>query len=245
MRATSTPDPTDAEVDGSSLHPGVAEGVLGFGAGDGSATVQYLARGVTRVPDFPATIGWVVEVDGPPPRGLGVPAVGGIDRDVVRAGDLVRVDGDRGSLTLRAVTRHDVVTAFLERPDGRILVLRRSNRVGSFRGHWAGVSGFLEDPTPEGQAVREVHEETGVAPSDLALAARGRLVFARDGDRIFAIHPFRFRVGHVAVRLDWEHTEFAWIPPVELSGRRTVPKLTQVWERVAPPRGEAAAAEIV
>jgi 8-oxo-dGTP pyrophosphatase MutT (NUDIX family) len=245
MPATSTPDPVDADLQGVAMHPGVAEGRLGFGESSEAARIVYLPRGVRRTPGLTAVRGWVLEVDQPPTGSLDAPAVGGIEHDLVREGDAVLVDGDRGVLILRGVTRHDVVTAFLQRPDGRILVLRRSERVGSFRGRWAGVSGFLEDPTPEAQAMREVEEETGVPASALTLAATGRPVFARDGDRVFAVHPFRFRVGEVSIRLDWEHTEFAWIPPAELGARSSVPKLTRVWDRVAPRRTRTAADERV
>ena len=87
----------------------------------------------------------------------------------------------------RAVEETHVVTCFLLRagPHGRdeLLILRRSGRVRTYRGRWAGVSGYLESartgaglgeppepgarpPSPEDQARREVQEETGLSPAD-------------------------------------------------------------------------------
>ena len=48
-----------------------------------------------------------------------------------------------------------VVTCFLLRR-GRILVLRRSQRVGTHRGKWAGVSGTIEAATPYERALVEL-----------------------------------------------------------------------------------------
>jgi 8-oxo-dGTP diphosphatase len=45
-----------------------------------------------------------------------------------------------------------VVTCFLE-SNGAILILRRSELVGSYQGRWAGVSGYIEqENTPDEQA---------------------------------------------------------------------------------------------
>ena len=59
-----------------------------------------------------------------------------------------------------------VVTSFI-RHRGKILVLRRSEKVGTYKGKWAGVSGYLEDPTPLAQALREINEETGLTGSEV------------------------------------------------------------------------------
>jgi hypothetical protein len=162
------------------------------------------------------------------------PVVGGIDSDLLREGDPVTIDGTLGSVELAEVEATEVVTAFLQRPDGRILLLRRSDRVGSFRGAWAAVSGFLEDPTPEAQARREILEETGILPQQCRLATAAPVVYARADRRMFVIHPFRFEVDDPAVRLDWEHTEFEWVDPSEIVRRSTVPKLDRAWIEVAP-----------
>ncbi|MCI4350057.1 MAG: NUDIX domain-containing protein [Thermoplasmata archaeon] len=218
------------------LRPGLVDGHLAVRGSTPHGGILYVPRTASVPPVAPGVTGWVFEL----PDGAAVPvapriaAIGGIDSDLVRDGDRVRLDGSRGVLTLQDAVRRDVVSVFLQRHDGRILILLRSDRVGSFRRHWAGVSGFLEEASPEAQAYKEVLEETGIAAEALTLAARGRLVFARDGDRVFAIHPFRFRVADVDVRLDWEHTAHAWVSPKELGRRTIVPKLDRVWEGVAP-----------
>ncbi|MFY9717712.1 MAG: NUDIX domain-containing protein [Thermoplasmata archaeon] len=184
----------------------------------------------------PAVSGIVL--DGLAPLRVGapsVPVVADLPSDLFREGEIVEIDGDRGSASVPGLRRVDVVTAFLERSDGKVLLLRRSERVGSFRGRWAGVSGYLEDPTAELQAIREIAEETGVAASDLSLERTGRFVYARKGATVYAVHPFRFRTRRSDVRLDWEHTESEWVDPAVFRERSTVPNLERAWKAVAPP----------
>jgi translation initiation factor 2B subunit (eIF-2B alpha/beta/delta family) len=54
-----------------------------------------------------------------------------------------------------------VVTAFL-RNRGEVLLVRRSDAVGTYRGKWGGVSGYVETEDPLADAYREIHEETGI-----------------------------------------------------------------------------------
>jgi len=164
-----------------------------------------------------------------------VPVVGRVDRDVLREGEVVEVNGTLGRFGIAGVEEVRVVTSFLERTDGRILLLQRSSKVGSFQGRWAGVSGYLEAPTALEQAFREVVEETGLAAGDLELLREGAPVLARDGARVFVVHPFRFHARRTDFRLDWEHVRAEWVDPSEIRRRATVPKLDRAWESVGAP----------
>ena len=65
-----------------------------------------------------------------------------------------------------------VVTCFLE-SDGEILILRRSEQVGTYQGRWAGVSGYIETNADE-QALVEIEEETSLCREDFELIKRGK-----------------------------------------------------------------------
>jgi 8-oxo-dGTP diphosphatase len=137
-----------------------------------------------------------------------------------------------------------VVTCFLLRtsPHGHdeVLLLRRSGRVRTYKGRWAGVSGYLEgEPeAAEEQARREIQEETGLTDADVELLQAGEpLTFDDpDLDTRWTVHPFLFRVRpEVAIAIDWEHTETRWIRPGALGRYRTVPRLKEALARVYPP----------
>ena len=53
-----------------------------------------------------------------------------------------------------------VVSCFIE-CRGCLILLKRSHRVGTYRGKWATVSGYLEKP-PDEQALTELQEEAGL-----------------------------------------------------------------------------------
>ena len=129
---------------------------------------------------------------------------------------------------IEKLKRQHVVTAFLS-CHGKILIMRRSTRVGSYQGRWSGVSGYLEDPTPLAQALREIREETGLSDEDVTLRRVGvpLTVPAPELRTLWVVHPFLFEINDPrAIRLDWENTELRWVTPKQLEEYATVPRLT-------------------
>lgn len=129
-----------------------------------------------------------------------------------------------------------VVTNFLLRMDGpapRLLLVRRSGRVGSYNARWAGISGFIEQGvSSEEQAYTEIREETGLQPPQVRLLKRGEVVEYVDEElnRRWLVHPFLVEVlTPEAIKLDWEAEEMRWIVPEELSSYETVPKLAEAF----------------
>lgn len=126
-----------------------------------------------------------------------------------------------------------VVTSFLYY-EGRICILRRSQKVGTYQGRWAGVSGYLEDE-PLAQALTEIREEVGLSEEDVELLNRADPIEVIDveNDRNWLVHPFLFRIADPErIRMDWEHTELKWILPEEMSEFPTVPNLQKVFDAV-------------
>ena len=130
--------------------------------------------------------------------------------------------------------RIHVVTCFLMRR-GKILILRRSEKVGTYRCKWAGVSGYIEKgERPVDTAFKEIHEETGLTAADAALVREGPILPVALTN--FVVHPFLFEVKRGRIRLDREHTAHRWIRPSELRRFGTVPGLSAALESVLIPR---------
>ena len=128
----------------------------------------------------------------------------------------------------------DVVTVFLTHRN-KILVLKRSREVGTYRGHWAGVSGYMEGNDPLDQAHTELLEEVGLSARDVTLLKAGKPleILDRNQGLGWRVHPFLFAVHKPdRIRLDWENIEMSWILPEEIVQFQTVPGLKETLERV-------------
>ena len=126
-----------------------------------------------------------------------------------------------------------MVTCFLE-SENEILILRRSEQVGSYQGRWAGVSGYI-DKTADEQALVEIEEETTLCGEDLKLIKRGKPLPIKD-ERLgvkWVVHPFLFHIkDRDKIKIDWEHKETRWIKPEDIDSYETVPKLKETLARV-------------
>ena len=161
-----------------------------------------------------------------------IPMIDGVNVSLVRTGDSAVVDGDSGALELRNVTERHVVTSIV-RSKGRILLLRRSSKVGSYRGQWAGVSGYIEHDEPdENAARREMAEEVGLEVAKLVRRIQPEMF--RDVDIVWCVHPFLFEAKDPKVRIDWEHQSYEWVSPKDVAAYPTVPGLQQVISKLLP-----------
>ncbi|NIO23168.1 MAG: NUDIX domain-containing protein [Candidatus Aenigmarchaeota archaeon] len=127
-----------------------------------------------------------------------------------------------------------VVTCFLKYKD-RILIVRRSDKAGSYRGRWAGISGFIEKgEKPLETALKEIREETGLMKDKITLLKKGEKFEVRDDNlkKLWIVHPFLFETGTDNISLDREHKEYEWIKPSELENYDTVPELDKSLKNV-------------
>jgi ADP-ribose pyrophosphatase YjhB (NUDIX family) len=122
----------------------------------------------------------------------------------------------------------------MDQQEPLLLLVRRSQKVGSYHGHWAGISGFLEPGvTPQEQAYTEIREETSLQSQQVRLRKRGQVIEHIDEQlgRHWYIHPFLFEVlTPEQIKTDWEALEIRWIKPEELKNFPTVPKLQEVYD---------------
>lgn len=134
-----------------------------------------------------------------------------------------------------------VVTCFVLRSNqGRdeVLLAQRSQRVRTYRGAWAAISGYIEpEVTPLDQAYTELQEEAGLGRDDVELLREGEPIAFRDESiaQNWVVHPFLFRLLRPEqVKRDWEADEFRWYAPSEVSQLPTVPKLAEALAHVFP-----------
>jgi len=121
-----------------------------------------------------------------------------------------------------------MIDLYVARPNGdrlEFLVLRRSGR-GRSPGAWEAVHGHLEEgELPTDGAVREMLEETGLAPSALYNLSRVEAFYLHRTDEVAMIPAFAALVpAGAGVRLSDEHDQAEWLPPDEARARLAWPR---------------------
>lgn len=210
----------------------VAGKVLVFPRGKGSTAGSYVLYSLKKRGKAPAALvcGEAEAVMATGAIMSEVPMVDRVQVDLIRPGDEILVDADQAFVEIVGVEPRHVVTSFLTH-GGKVLILKRSNEVGSFPGRWAGVSGYVEGfEDPVERARSEVLEETGITSHRLADEGEVVLARGREGNVVWAVHPFLFHVDETEVTLDWENVEHRWILHEDLRDYETVPKLREALE---------------
>ena len=107
--------------------------------------------------------------------------------------------------------------------EGRVLLLLRPKNMSWAPGKWALPGGHIEEgESPMMAAVREVREETTLAlpnPQQFHVSDNGEVVY------------FVAEVGEPNVQIDWEHDDFAWVYPEDLTNYDRVAALDKLVQR--------------
>jgi len=124
-----------------------------------------------------------------------------------------------------------IVTSFIIDND-KLLILKRSNKVKTMKGLWAGVSGIIEkNEEPLKRAKIEIFEEVGITEDKITLvksAEEMRINSPQYQNHEWEIFPFLFEAKNPIIRLNWENSDFKWIKVEELRDYKTVPSLEKV-----------------
>ncbi|QLH10580.1 NUDIX domain-containing protein [Nitrosarchaeum sp. AC2] len=124
-----------------------------------------------------------------------------------------------------------IVTSFIK-DEQKILILKRSDKVKTMKGLWAGISGIIEkNETPLTRAKIEIFEETGIAEDKIKLiksAEKLRVNSPQYENHEWEIFPFLFEAKNPEIKLNWENSEYLWITVDELKNYNSVPSLEKV-----------------
>ena len=124
-----------------------------------------------------------------------------------------------------------IVTSFIK-DNEKLLILKRSDKVKSMKGLWAGISGIIEkNEEPLKRARIEIFEEVGITEDKITLvrsAEEMRINSSQYENHEWEIFPFLFEAKNPIIKLNWENSEFKWINKEELKNYETVPSLQKV-----------------
>lgn len=124
-----------------------------------------------------------------------------------------------------------IVTSFIQ-DEQKILILKRSDKVKTMKGLWAGISGIIEkNESPLTRAKIEIYEETGISENKIKLiksAEKLRVNSPQYENHEWEIFPFLFEAKNPEIKLNWENSEYLWITLDELKNYNSVPSLEKV-----------------
>lgn len=128
-----------------------------------------------------------------------------------------------------------IVTSFIQ-DDEKLLILRRSNKVKTMKGLWAGISGIIEkNEVPLTRAKIEIYEETGISEDKIKFIKAAEMLKVNSPqyeNHQWEIFPFLFEAKNPNIKLNWENSEYVWITIDELSNYNTVPSLEKVLQNL-------------
>ena len=131
-----------------------------------------------------------------------------------------------------------VVSCLLMDNAKKILILKRSSLVKTYKGLWGAVAGYIEEnEEPYKTAIREIREETGLMEKEIRFIRKGEIICFTDVDENvtydWVVHPFLFSVEKNAkMQISWEHTSYKWIPPSEISKYKVVSHLPDIMSKM-------------
>ncbi|MCA9820021.1 MAG: NUDIX domain-containing protein [Nitrosarchaeum sp.] len=124
-----------------------------------------------------------------------------------------------------------IVTAFIRNQE-KFLLLKRSEKVKTMKGLWAGISGIIErNEDPLSRAKIEIFEEIGVSEESINLIKSGKEMIINSPqyeNHEWKVFPFLFEVDDLEIKLNWENSEYVWIKKEDISDYNTVPSLDKV-----------------
>lgn len=112
--------------------------------------------------------------------------------------------------------RPEIAAAVVQRPDGKVLLLKRASTRSTNPDKWCFVTGYIgETESPREAAERELHEELGI---DAVPARPGDVVVVDtpEGETL-RIYPYLFEVDYFDVELEEEHVAYEWIDPEQIT----------------------------
>ncbi len=135
-----------------------------------------------------------------------------------------------GRINYRDTDYAPVINVFIAYGD-ELLMFKRSDKVGTYKGKWNTVAGYLDRPEPlRNKALGELREETGITIDDISLLIQGEPHEDYDEEiyKTWLVCPFLVELTKKPdVKLDFEHTECKWVKVNELHKLDLVPGMEQ------------------
>ncbi|HMA83684.1 MAG TPA: NUDIX domain-containing protein [Candidatus Thermoplasmatota archaeon] len=132
-----------------------------------------------------------------------------------------------------------VITVFIAYKN-TFLLLKRSQKVSTYKGKWNTVAGYLDNPnqTILEKILEELSEEIDINKEQISSYSFGKQYQFTDENnkKTWIVLPtLVILLEKPEINLNWEHTEYKWITMDEIQDFDTVPNLKKSMKRALKP----------
>lgn len=128
-----------------------------------------------------------------------------------------------------------VITIFVKFKD-KILLLKRSDKVRTYKLKWNTIAGYLDEIKPiKEKVLEELREEIGIKEENISSILFGKSYELKDKEinKTWIVHPVLVELKNkIEIKLDWEHTEYKWVHPDEIKNFNIVTGLEETLEKI-------------
>ena len=114
--------------------------------------------------------------------------------------------------------------------EGRILLLKRSDKVGWLKNRWHTIAGFLdEEKSLRSKALNELYEETGINEGIVKSVRCAEPFQNKDEHKTWIVHPVLIELSYEpTVTLDWENTDYVWVYPKDIAEYKVIDSVSRI-----------------
>lgn len=108
----------------------------------------------------------------------------------------------------------------------KILLVKRSDKVLTYKNLWSCLAGFVDDEKSMEEKVKfEIKEEIGLDEKDIISITEGETYLFTDEklNREWVRHLFLVKISNPTVKLTWEHMEYVWVTLDDVFKYETTP----------------------
>lgn len=118
---------------------------------------------------------------------------------------------------------------------GKILLVKRSDKVGYYPDYWNGISGFLDDDrTLKEKVIQEIENELGIGLNEIESMQFGEIFHepALKYKKTWIVHPVLVELKTNKIKTDWEASEHKWVYIDEVDEYKLLPGFKKVVKKI-------------
>lgn len=140
---------------------------------------------------------------------------------------------DDGRINYSSSDKAPVLICFIQ-CNNSILLLKRSEKVCAYRGLWSTVAGFIDtNKKLSDKVMEEIEEELHIKKDNIQSIRFGKHYIFHDPPKTWIRYPILATLREKQdITLDWEHTEYKWIRPMEIRQYVTPPGTWECLEKI-------------